>query len=462
MSLEPQRPIEDLVREHARRRREQTGGAFELHPATRKMLQDEVRKAHPKAQRSEGFLLSLIGRLGPKLSWAVAAGAVAIGLGLLVLLPLNRNQPETTAAFSTDQAPVMEMVDVSRLAETNLTLVAQTAPPRLEKRDEAVGGGARQFQQPVNLQFGELTNTTLLALEERKDAPTGAAASLSVANSGKAEKKPAEVDKNADLSDSLRATEPAAVTAAAAPAQEDAFRRRFQPEALDRLAGAPALKQVDLEAELQKEANSKQTQVAQANLYDNQSSELDLDFAQVPAPVRTKVTAAKDKKSAPAAVLTTFKLQQTGNNVKVVDHDGSVYTGTVERFSAAPASSSSSLRAAPVENYAVSKAAAPAQNEQNIGGLAFRVTGTNRSLNQRVIFAGNITGVDDVQAQQQTNALTPAQNSPLGQNSVNNQTVYNQNLARRQLNSVNRAQLTGTAQVGDRTQVQINAVPTNR
>ena len=48
MPDDPNRNLEEQLTAWARKRREEAGAPFELHPATRKMLQDEVARTFPK------------------------------------------------------------------------------------------------------------------------------------------------------------------------------------------------------------------------------------------------------------------------------------------------------------------------------------------------------------------------------------------------------------------------------
>src|SRR5436853_6993081 len=89
MSSDPERPIEKLLRTRARRRREQAGESWELHPATRRLLQQEVaRRFGRKGEQGISWLSWLAAR-----SWLkplTAAGAIAVvmvGLWLTMRAP---------------------------------------------------------------------------------------------------------------------------------------------------------------------------------------------------------------------------------------------------------------------------------------------------------------------------------------------------------------------------------------
>ena len=127
------------------------------------------------------------------------------------------------------------------------------------------------------------------------------------------------------------------------------------------------------------------------------------------------VQAATDK-SPP--VLAAFAWQQNGNAIAVVDSDGSVYSGLLQ----------------PTESLTkdigvVSNLPAAAQN------FSFRVTGANRSLQQNVVFAGNLALLSNGPA-----SSAPMFGGPAPQNLSN-------------------ARITGTVTLGGTNRMQINARP---
>src|SRR5689334_3575328 len=94
--MDPERPIEKLLRQAAQARRAQGGAPQELHPATRRMLQGEVarkfgsgnadtRAGAPPPERRSFFDLFM-----PRLAWGTAA---IVGLGLAASMMLPRNNP---------------------------------------------------------------------------------------------------------------------------------------------------------------------------------------------------------------------------------------------------------------------------------------------------------------------------------------------------------------------------------
>jgi hypothetical protein len=103
-------------------------------------------------------------------------------------------------------------------------------------------------------------------------------------------------------------------------------------------------------------------------------------------------------------ILTSFQVQRNGDNLSIVDADGSVYEGQMETSNAEavnrPADKLGKQLALQPSRRAVAQKPAPvllsvsaptndlsgAERDQN---LPFRATGTNRSLNQKVVFTGN-------------------------------------------------------------------------
>lgn len=96
------------------------------------------------------------------------------------------------------------------------------------------------------------------------------------------------------------------------------------------------------------------------------------------------------KKPVGADVLASFSWQQSGRQLRVVDADGSVYLGEVlEPAAAAPGSPpQAQLGFKQVGDDQVARL--PASARQNQAAGTFRVSGTNQTLRQRVIFFGQL------------------------------------------------------------------------
>src|SRR6186997_205375 len=91
MAAEPEnQKMDELLKAYAKQRKAEAGDPLALHPATRKLLQDEVARTHAKPQRRGGWLNALLA-FWPRIGLATAT-LVALGIVVLVVLP-NREQP---------------------------------------------------------------------------------------------------------------------------------------------------------------------------------------------------------------------------------------------------------------------------------------------------------------------------------------------------------------------------------
>jgi hypothetical protein len=120
-------------------------------------------------------------------------------------------------------------------------------------------------------------------------------------------------------------------------------------------------------------------------------------FAQVAS--ASKAKAALAGKAAPAhPVLASFQVEQAGPALRIVDGDGSVYSGYVQiavaarRQRSTKAESSATTRAPQTLGAVLEEIPAANRDSEQPAQPAyfFRVAGTNRSLNKKVVFTGNL------------------------------------------------------------------------
>lgn len=94
-------------------------------------------------------------------------------------------------------------------------------------------------------------------------------------------------------------------------------------------------------------------------------------------------------------VLENFRVQQNGGTIRVVDADGSVYDGSLQP-EIAGAQNGPAPAATPVPPIAPATKVEPAKiqtngdESQSPTKYFFRVTGTNQTLKQKVVFTGNV------------------------------------------------------------------------
>src|SRR5258708_39893922 len=99
--MDPERPIEKLLKAAAKKRRDQAGAPFELHPADRKALQAEVGRKYAKAKRPS-FLQSVLAGW-PRLVWGTAIFAVLAIIAFMLVPNSNKTNPE---AFMAQNTPI--------------------------------------------------------------------------------------------------------------------------------------------------------------------------------------------------------------------------------------------------------------------------------------------------------------------------------------------------------------------
>jgi hypothetical protein len=120
-------------------------------------------------------------------------------------------------------------------------------------------------------------------------------------------------------------------------------------------------------------------------------------FVQVPSETKARDTLAATEAVTPA-VLVSFQVEQAGTVLRITDGDGSVYTGSLQLANAARRTRSAKADAPPASFAA--RAPVRALEQETAATLdsdalahqtySFRVSGTNRSLQKKVVFTGNL------------------------------------------------------------------------
>jgi hypothetical protein len=85
MSLEPERPIEKLLRACGKKRRDDAGAPFALHPVARRQLQDEVSRRYGAKESPVGSFAAYLARFWPRLALASALTMLVIVAGTIFL-----------------------------------------------------------------------------------------------------------------------------------------------------------------------------------------------------------------------------------------------------------------------------------------------------------------------------------------------------------------------------------------
>ena len=326
MPTEPNSRMHQALKAFARKRQEQLGPPFELHPATRRLLQGEVERTFrgppapsPSSQR---FVLN---QLWPRLL-AGGFGLAVLFAGATIWLRMDHDQ-EVQSALARD-TNFFAMVDG---ATEPLILAPPTESHRLAERVRSFELGAAT-QRPT---------TPMPALAPRGAAGGGqpaakgidsAAARLELALNSPAQGEPL----------------PPGMYSNSKPFQ---FGR---PDALEKKVAS---------------TTAAGTSLTDRMLVDNsaapsQNQVVALHFQQIGAPDPSP----KPTTAPTGNILNNFELQRTGDNLRIIDADGSVYEGVAQN--------------------AVLKARPAVAPEMKDPGFSFRTVGTNVSLNQLVVFTG--------------------------------------------------------------------------
>lgn len=390
--MESERPIEKLLRACALKRRQEAELPSEPHPATRRLLQGEVARQFGRAQAQETptrkWWSVLVG--WPRLAWAGAGVAVVLFAGLALLISqgggrkgelLARNDqpaaahsllaPEPSRARTDQAAPATTATELEKqpqlaiLADSKMPVPAEVVQQAEPAKDKALV--LDQIKRERNLGLAANEPTALTA------QPNGTLAGV-VATGG-------EVRSSGTA---LNARLPAAPLPAAAPS----------------VARAPALAQDreqslasdDLRLALAKAAPPAQTAPGSALFFRDEARVAGTPVREQEF-VRTSARAlAKNLEgSAPEnSVLVSFKVQPAGNDLSIVDADGSVYSGYLQPAPQPTAAAIPPLGSAkPINRRLSSRGAADGAPAQPASAYTFHVVGTNRTLNQKVEFSGN-------------------------------------------------------------------------
>jgi hypothetical protein len=479
--MDPERPIEKLLREAARARRAQAGSQ-ELHPANRRMLQGEIARKFGSGSRENRSFFELF---MPRLGWA-AAMLVGLGLAASLMLPRQNTQPKEMFFAKNDRVSAPHRMNEALPAAPIPKAMPPAEAPALARADQYAyaSGTARLEVAQVERDKDSLNTESRRADGQReqlaKNEPTAARqAGSSLGGASATEKRKEEL-----ASRSLRTAVPSQTLAP----QDDFRQRRYGlASSAQPVTTAPAGAAGFAAAE------AKPTdEMAKAKLADSASASSGVLPASSSAFQLNATNSADVAKRSPASIarvsqqfvqtdslkkieladksavgkpiLASFELQQLGRQVRIVDGDGSIYSGnfqTPQTYSyldsetrqkgevtsslktAAPPPSNNPL-ALPSESAVQRKGALYDSKLQADLSYPFQVTGTNRTLNQIVTFTGQVLTP--------TNVLSVL--GPAG-------TLNGNRAAPPDLNPLplGNSRISGKALIGANREVEVNAIP---
>lgn len=387
------RPIEKLLRRYEKKRRDESGPSPELHPATRRLLQGEVARQFPPARpaRAGGFLALLRAR------WIYAtACVVVVGVGIVVLrfqepgvAPLADNKKEFSLAKAVSPEPEALLRDpaanrpLDKLEAASDTVTPSAAPvvaaeaavPRAEatsrlsfddadaRRKSEAQPVTRTLSEPARERYGVARADESLALRPQSQPPA------TIPAPALAESKTAPVG----LAGSFAATEAGkGVSATVNPTAAAPPPARVSPS-------PPA-----------SEVRAQNTTPARGGGLERENrAALSQNFANVAGPSE----ADKAKRSPAANVLINFRIEQAGDQLRVIDGDGSTYVGVTPGVAADAAAVSVAKKdvvSFGQKNQSQAQSYVRQSGEaEEAGQYLYRVEGTNRTLKQAVSFAWN-------------------------------------------------------------------------
>ena len=393
MSNEPEREIEKTLRASAQQRREAAGAPTTMHPATRKLLQGEVARTYATGRGDAGSKTF-------RFSWprlmAVVGAIILLGwVGSVFLLRSSK-------------APFEYQLAKNKSESTLKTSPAYATPnaPADKSKDAASAAPGSSLNQN-----GIVTETLRQHSNNFEDFGTG------ISESAARDLKKELPSPNLDA---LVAAKPMSVPALSVPS-------------VSYDGTTPG-------GSITTDSSNTSSNVAT------------LQFASVNQPNAAQRSAGS---LATPRALNSFRVEQTGDQIRVVDGDGSIYAGYVEKAEASaktPASldenKSRQLGEVMKNSVRLAGTATNASLAQMTQSYFFRVSGTNLTLHQELIFSGHFVGVATVPI---------ASPSPLANGAVSSDLSAEPAPAPLQLLN---CRVTGRAVIGSTNQMEINAQAT--
>jgi len=384
-----------------------------MHPAVRRQLLSEVARTYGKRQREGSWWLVLKG-FWPRLALGTAGMAVLIVSAAIWTSSGNKNSEfqlakneglrSTSTAISLDEKTLSDAPRGDQFVGgivTNSTQVADYSVTDTVASPPAVSPVAR-FEMKQDARAGATPITV-------KDE----SATTLAANAPSRELRDLARDKE------LSYGETAAASRAAQPESNSNALKFGVALKANTLAEAPGeLAKLEAAPAQQQSMSFQNTSVTQ--LFRNQM--------------------LTDGQKAPAPVMAQFRVEQEGAVVRIIDNDGSVYTGSLQEADMLTA-------AKPAPTLAMDTAQrkralqAPQPRSDQVQNFHLEATGTNRTLNQKVVFTGNLVGNQISLSSATQYQQAPQQNQKLQQ----------------QLSNVMR--ISGKAKVGAGTDQLVEAVP---
>lgn len=518
--MEPERPIEKLLRAVAKKHREQAREPLELHAVAREELLREVSRRDER-RSGGGFFASFFAALRrPRLALAICSLAL-LGVGAWLAMLRSYEKTESATFGSAPSELAMKSAERKKSPPAQASPAFQVAELPAGNRPIELRQGVKPAITTAPAPASPEANPTSLTLQPpspNESAP--GAAQPTVSSAPALPESPPEIAANrqpAPANDSFKqanvpegamtqgetsnptviasaqsASAPPATFAAAPPARlsaplsdaekEDASRRSaatanvggvvnstIPPMATNAISPLTTVAAAELEQQ-----KSLDTPKAGTALRRNQPAMFGAAIASdratttrfTPVSQRfyrvTALSAAQERASGGevgvsggAPVLSSFQIVQNGPMLRVVDADGSVYTGTFQTTPfkdlprrAAPAVKSSGAASMTSEAARAQRAKVESQT-LSAPNYFFHVSGTNRNLKERIVFQGSFIPL--------TNALKTHMTADTVSGAVAAQNAVPNTVTPSWLMN---SRIAGKVVIGDKQQIELDAAPT--
>jgi hypothetical protein len=485
MSTEPQRDIEKTLKAYADRRREEAGAPLELHPATRRLLQGEAARLGPKPKERAGFWSNLVATFRSRVaSTAILLLLAGVCVALLAPALSRAKRSARKTPNSADRPAAYALADQERVSQADKLANSPTpaAPTRAllppgvagESEKEALaknstitlnGGVLKSDSHSLLDETAKQKATTEVAMPtapgvvtwsiagltgEKESASTALGPKMPVTTrdqalgwGGTANQAAAEI-RARDFETALPAQPPAAISGYTFGPQGTDANGRNEParKAVPAAAPSPAESKPALALTEPTIPMGSATQ----------------QFIRLQTGTTTQNLSAGFANE--STVLNSFRVEQKGDQVRIIDADGSMYSGFVQNAAADTGRRVDNLQqpsAANSVNQMVTNGfkdldATKAANAETRGvqNYFFRVSGTNRSLNQSVLFSGTLAADAKTEGGPQVNFKRAAGNAAA--------TPF----ADRVSLPLSQTQVRGRALIGGTNAIEVNAAPAPR
>ena len=494
--MEHDRPIEKLLRRYAKKRRGDAGAPLEMHPATRRLLQGEVSRQFPKADgEGKSTFAEWFAALRKRWVYATAAMSVVLIAGVVLVvqnknpqldaklneLDFAENEIAPTKATGKDVAVKEREADVARRLATPTSDASPV--PKLSLNQPTPGTPTQRDRDGLKNNSPEALalNAGTERLRALNDESATASPSSLPRDTGQIALAPKSIAKKAPQTiatpeeyasaaraDMLRSQNLAEKPVTQLPATTGAG--ESQPAGVvgarpgqagfnsgsivgrdskvttttADTRGAPAGAAVGFESR-----TGFAPIVRGGSIEHDRAPAVSQSFANRAPIARTE----KALKATPASpVLANFQMEQAGDRLRVIDSDGSIYLGEMNPAPVTFGGGSKDERVFKREGKLAGPqaAAAPAPIQQSAQNYFYRVAGTNRTLNQQVVFTWNFVALTNALAQSKTKGV----GGVLDQDGLS---VSPQFPALLQNSAIN-----GRAQINAAREIEINAVPVTR